>query len=77
MPAWWYYGLFVAGIGLNIGIAYANHSQLPWWGVLTAILMSSVLSLPLNLITAVTGTGFGLNVFAEMIGGFMLPGLPG
>lgn len=46
-------------------------------GVLAAILMSSVLSLPLNLITAVTGTGFGLNVFAEMIGGFMLPGLPG
>ena len=36
-----------------------------------------MLSLPLNLITAVTGQGFGLNVFAEMICGFILPGLPG
>lgn len=29
------------------------------------------------MITAITGTGFGLNVFAEMICGFVLPGLPG
>ncbi|KAI9312463.1 OPT family small oligopeptide transporter [Dichotomocladium elegans] len=76
VPAWWYYLLFAIGIGLNIGIAYVNHSQLPWWAVLVAITISGVLSLPLNLITAVTGTGFGLNVFAEMICGFMLPGLP-
>ncbi|KAI9263390.1 OPT family small oligopeptide transporter [Phascolomyces articulosus] len=76
VPAWWYYTIFVIGIGLNIGIAYINHSQLPWWGVLLAIAISTVLSLPLNLITAVTGQGFGLNVFAEMICGFILPGLP-
>lgn len=42
-----------------------------------AIAMSTLLSLPLNMITAITGTGFGLNVFAEMICGFVLPGLPG
>lgn len=29
------------------------------------------------MITAITGSGFGLNVFAEMICGFILPGLPG
>lgn len=77
VPSWWYYLLFVIGIALNIGIAYVNHSQLPWWSVIFAIALSSIMSLPLNLIHAVTGTGFGLNVFAEMICGFVLPGLPG
>ncbi|KAL0080370.1 OPT family small oligopeptide transporter [Phycomyces blakesleeanus] len=74
VPSWWYYTIFVCGIGLNIGIGYANKSQLPWWGFLLAILLSTALSLPLNMITAITGNGFGLNVVAEMICGFILPG---
>lgn len=64
-------------MALNVAIAYINKSQLPWWGVIMAIVMSTLLSLPLNMITAITGTGFGLNVLAEMICGFVLPGLPG
>lgn len=76
VPTWWYYTIFVGGIALNIAMAYINHSQLPWWGVLLAIAISTVMSLPLNLIQAVTGSGFGLNVLAEMICGFILPGLP-
>lgn len=76
VPTWWYYAVYFGGIGLNIAIAYINHSQLPWWGVVMAIFMSTLLSLPLNMITALTGSGFGLNVFAEMICGFVLPGLP-
>ncbi|GAA5808032.1 hypothetical protein MFLAVUS_001414 [Mucor flavus] len=76
VPNWWYYIVFVCGTALNIGIAYANHSQLPWWGVIFAIVLSSILSLPLNLIAAVTGYGFGLNVLTEMICGFVLPGYP-
>ncbi|KAI7894354.1 OPT family small oligopeptide transporter [Mucor mucedo] len=76
VPTWWYYIVYFGGMGLNIAIAYINHSQLPWWGVIMAIVMSTILSLPLNMITALTGTGFGLNVFAEMICGFVLPGLP-
>ncbi|KAG2195370.1 hypothetical protein INT47_004478 [Mucor saturninus] len=76
VPNWWYYLLFVVGIGLNIGVGYANNSGLPWWGFLLAILLSSVLSLPLNMIQAITGSSFGLNVVAEMICGFILPGYP-
>lgn len=76
VPSWWYYIVYVVGIALNIGIAYANKSQLPWWGVIFAIVLSSILSLPLNMITAITGQGFGLNVLAEMICGFVLPGYP-
>ncbi|CAO3663761.1 unnamed protein product [Rhizopus stolonifer] len=76
VPTWWYYIVFLIGAGVNIGIAYANNSQLPWWGVIVAIILSAFLSLPLNLIGAVTGTHFGLNVLSEMIGGFILPGYP-
>ncbi|ORX53662.1 OPT family small oligopeptide transporter [Hesseltinella vesiculosa] len=76
VPNWWYYSLFVMGIALNIAVAYMNESQLPWYGVITSIMISVVLSLPLNLIEAVTGRGFGLNVFTEMIGGLMFTGQP-
>ncbi|KAG0172885.1 hypothetical protein DFQ28_009891 [Apophysomyces sp. BC1034] len=76
VPIWWYYILFVLGIALNIGLAYANHSDLPWWGVIFAIAMSTILSLPLNFIGALTGINFGLNVVAEMICGFVLKGFP-
>ncbi|KAK4519455.1 uncharacterized protein ATC70_009691 [Mucor velutinosus] len=76
VPTWWYYIVYFGGMALNVAIAYINKSQLPWWGVVMAIAMSTLLSLPLNMITAITGTGFGLNVFAEMICGFVLPGLP-
>ncbi|CAO0800669.1 unnamed protein product [Mucor circinelloides] len=76
VPTWWYYIVYFGGMALNVAVAYINKSQLPWWGVVMAIVMSTLLSLPLNMITAITGTGFGLNVFAEMICGFILPGLP-
>ncbi|CAO3645188.1 unnamed protein product [Cunninghamella blakesleeana] len=76
VPNWWYYLLFLFGIILNIIVAYVNESQLPWWGVIIAITVSLTLSLPLNLIEAVTGRGFGLNVFAELIGGLIFPYKP-
>ncbi|KAG2192270.1 hypothetical protein INT47_003859 [Mucor saturninus] len=76
VPNWWYYLVFAVGIGLNIGIGYANGSQLPWWGFILAIAISTTLSLPLNMIQAITGYSFGLNVFAEMVCGFILPGYP-
>ncbi|KAI9019172.1 OPT family small oligopeptide transporter [Phycomyces nitens] len=76
VPTWWYYIIFFCGIGLNIGVGYANKSQLPWWGFLLAIALATILSLPLNMIQAVTGISFGLNVVAEMICGFILPGNP-
>ncbi|OBZ90719.1 Oligopeptide transporter 4 [Choanephora cucurbitarum] len=76
VPTWWYYAVYVIGIGINIGICYANKSQLPWWGVIVAIAISTILSLPLNMISAITGYGFGLNVLTEMICGFVLPGYP-
>ncbi|KAI7888024.1 OPT family small oligopeptide transporter [Mucor mucedo] len=76
VPNWWFYLVYFVGIGLNIGIGYANGSQLPWWGFILAIVISTVLSLPLNMIQAITGNSFGLNVFAEMVCGFILPGYP-
>ncbi|SAM01495.1 hypothetical protein [Absidia glauca] len=76
VPTWWYYIVFVLGIAVNIGLAYANHSSLPAWGVILAVAVSTFLSLPLNMIEAITGMGFGLNVLTEMICGFILPGYP-
>ncbi|RCH93242.1 hypothetical protein CU097_011933 [Rhizopus azygosporus] len=76
VPDWWYYVIYVVALGVSIGVSYANNSGFPWWGTIFAVLLSSILSLPLNMITAITGSSIGLNVFTEMIAGFILHGQP-
>ncbi|CAO3610643.1 unnamed protein product [Cunninghamella blakesleeana] len=72
IPDWWFYLILIIGIALNIAIAYMNDSQLPWWGVIIAVIMASVFSLPFNIMEAVTGKVLSLNSFSELIGGLIL-----
>ncbi|KAF9125517.1 hypothetical protein BG015_004874 [Linnemannia schmuckeri] len=49
---------------------------MPWWAVLLAVLLSAVLSLPVDLIQALTNQQPGLNIIAEYVIGYILPGAP-
>lgn len=50
--------------------------QLPFWGLLLAILMAVVFLVPIGVIAAVTNTTLGLNVITEFVAGFIWPGRP-
>jgi OPT family oligopeptide transporter len=47
---------------------------LPWWGVLFAIALSIISIIPIGTIEAISGQRIGINVIAEMVIGYVLPG---
>lgn len=76
VPYWWYGATFLAAFGMAVPAVYCYHTELPIWALIVAILMSALYTLPLGVITAVTANQPGLNVIAELIVGYALPGRP-
>eukprot|EP01135_Chromosphaera_perkinsii_P006743 Nk52_evm2s571 gene=Nk52_evmTU2s571 len=60
--------LAVIFIGTNLGYDI----DMPWWAVIVSVLIAVAFILPIGIITGVTGNQLGLNILAEMMGGFML-----
>lgn len=76
VPYWWYGATFLASFAMAIPAIYCYHTELPIWLFIIAILMSALYTIPIGIITAVTANTPGLNVIAEMIVGYALPGKP-
>ncbi|KAI1321424.1 hypothetical protein EDD11_005115 [Mortierella claussenii] len=76
VPDWWYAALFVVMTIVAVITCEIWDYKLPWWGVLLAIAIAAVFSLPVGLIQAITNQQPGLNVITEYVIGYMLPGRP-
>ncbi|XP_019179271.1 PREDICTED: oligopeptide transporter 5-like [Ipomoea nil] len=78
VPQWWFYFLLVivVGVALVACQGFGGQLQLPFWGVLLAVLLSLIFTLPVGVIVATTNQQAGLNVIAELIIGYMYPGRP-
>ncbi|KAI8576592.1 hypothetical protein K450DRAFT_256344 [Umbelopsis ramanniana AG] len=76
VPFWWYAVVFVVTIVISIIVCEVYPIHLPWWGLLVAIGVALLLTLPIGIIQAISGSQPGLNVITEMICGYMLPGRP-
>ncbi|KAL6990604.1 oligopeptide transporter [Sarracenia purpurea var. burkii] len=78
VPQWWFYSLLILVIGLTMLTCegFGKQLQLPYWGVLLAISLALVFTLPIGVITATTNQQPGLNVITELIIGYMYPGKP-
>ncbi|KAM4112605.1 hypothetical protein ACJW30_05G152900 [Castanea mollissima] len=68
--------IFVFGRAILSCEGFGGQLQLPYWGVLLAIVMALFFTLPIGVITATTSQEPGLNVITEMIIGYMYPGRP-
>nr|GEY37829.1 oligopeptide transporter 5-like [Tanacetum cinerariifolium] len=55
---------------------FGRQLQLPYWGVILAIGLALIFTLPVGVIVATTNQGVGLNVITELIIGYMYPGRP-
>ena len=76
-PHWWFAVLgAMAVISIFIAVDLMPESGLPVWAALVAILIAAILALPLALLQAKTNQLVGLNVSAELLAGFVLPGKP-
>ncbi|GMP75898.1 hypothetical protein CsSME_00032823 [Camellia sinensis var. sinensis] len=78
VPQWWFYSLLVVVIGLTILTCegFGRQLQLPYWGVLLAMALAFVFTLPIGVITATTNQQPGLNVITELIICYTYPGKP-
>ncbi|KVH96697.1 Oligopeptide transporter OPT superfamily [Cynara cardunculus var. scolymus] len=78
VPQWWFHSLLIVVIGLALLTCegFGRQLQLPYWGIILAICLASVFTLPVGVIVATTNQGVGLNVITELIIGYMYPGRP-
>ncbi|KAM7270793.1 hypothetical protein ACFE04_030007 [Oxalis oulophora] len=78
VPQWWFYILLiiVAGLAILACEGFGRQLQLPYWGVLLAMALAFIFTLPIGVITATTNQQPGLNVITELIIGYMYPGRP-
>lgn len=76
VPQWWYGLVFIISFGVSFGVIYGWPIHLPWWGLILAIAIPIVFTLPIGIINAITNQQPGLNVITELIIGFALPGHP-
>ncbi|KAG0047140.1 hypothetical protein BGZ83_007741 [Gryganskiella cystojenkinii] len=76
VPQLWYAIFYIAMAALSIVVCEVYSLQLPWWGLLVALAIGWLLTLPICAMTAITGFGPGLNVITELVCGYMLPGKP-
>ncbi|KAH9949440.1 OPT oligopeptide transporter [Amylocystis lapponica] len=76
VPWFWYAGIgvfaFVCGV---IGIEIYP-TQLPVWGLVVALLLSTLFLIPVGMIRAITNQVIPLNVLSEIVVGYMIPGKP-
>lgn len=56
VPQWWFYVLLIVVVGLAILTCegFGGQLQLPYWGVLLAVAMAQLFTLPIGVITATT-----------------------
>ncbi|XP_042482991.1 oligopeptide transporter 1-like [Macadamia integrifolia] len=78
VPQWWFYTIFVVVLAFSIFACegFGGKLQLPYWGVLLAITLGLVFTLPIGVIAATTNREPGLNVITELIIGYLYSGRP-
>jgi hypothetical protein len=56
IPHWWFLSALIGSVTLAITVfhIYKEELQLPWWGILMSMALSSVLTLPIAVLTATT-----------------------
>ncbi|KAJ3253652.1 hypothetical protein HDU77_004464 [Chytriomyces hyalinus] len=74
VPDWWYIAVLIATTAGGILICSTDAFQLPWWGVIVAVILAVVSMVPIGIIQAISGQQIGLNVMSEFLIGLLLPG---
>jgi OPT family small oligopeptide transporter len=75
-PTWWYMAIFGSMIVLSLITVLSFPTNLTWWAFLLALGISTVFSLPIGIIQAITNNQIGLNVLTEFVFGYIQPGRP-
>ncbi|KAF9036163.1 OPT oligopeptide transporter [Panaeolus papilionaceus] len=75
-PNSWYIVTLIISVVMSLVLIYKTDSTLPWWGFLISVILGTVSILFFGTLFAITGLGFIIQPFVQMIGGFIHPGKP-
>ncbi|KDQ57535.1 hypothetical protein JAAARDRAFT_130586 [Jaapia argillacea MUCL 33604] len=75
-PNSWYFVTLVISFIIALVVIYKTNSTLPWWGFVIALLLATLSILFFGALYAITGFGFIIQPFVQMIGGFLHPRKP-
>ncbi|KAK9895729.1 putative oligopeptide transporter [Cystobasidium minutum MCA 4210] len=76
VPDWWYWAIFLVCSCIGIATIEIYETQLPVWMFLLSILVAGAYVLPGGYIYALTAQLITVNLIAETIPGYALPGKP-
>lgn len=76
VPFWWYGIIFILMVILSFVTIFAWPTEFVWWAFLIAVAFSTVMTLPIGIVQAITNQQIGLNVITEFLMGYMQPGKP-
>ncbi|SCV67276.1 BQ2448_5922 [Microbotryum intermedium] len=76
VPEWWY--LIVAGValGLSICAVAAFDTRMPVWGVVLALALSTLYTIPGGFVYALANVVISINLVTQIVGGYLFPGQP-
>lgn len=75
-PDWWYLILLVVSVVLAFVAVLCWETQLPWWGLIIALLISAITFIPQGLLEGITNQHVGLNIITELVAGYIWQGRP-
>ena len=75
-PHWWFTAVFVVAFVLGAVTIEVYDTKMPFWTYILALVLSLIFVLPLGTLLAIINQQLFLNVFSELIAGYVIPGRP-
>lgn len=76
VPMWWYLLTFIAMLATAIFVVEYYPVYLPWYGLLLALGITTVLFIPVSIVMAITNQHSSLYLICQLICGVVFPGRP-
>ncbi|KAE9404412.1 OPT oligopeptide transporter [Gymnopus androsaceus JB14] len=76
VPEWWYLIIFIVSFLMGVLCIELWPTQMPVWAFVLALIIAFTYVIPIGMIQAITNQQVALNVIAELVVGYALPGRP-
>lgn len=76
VPMGWYLATFVAMLSIGIFVVEHYPTHLPWYGLLLAVGITTVLFIPVGIVMAITNQHSSLYLICQLVCGIVFPGRP-
>lgn len=76
VPHSWFVIVGIVAFGLAIAATHVFPTGLPVWALLIAIILGTVFIIPTGILRAMTNQLVSLNLFSELVGGYVMPNKP-